>query len=77
MNVDDRPGVMAEIAGILGGHGISIASVIQHETDEEEPGDVVPLVIMTHNASEGACARHGGDRRLGSVAPGSVRMRVR
>ena len=31
-NVDDRPGVMAEITGILGRHRISIASVIQHET---------------------------------------------
>ena len=34
-NVDDRPGVMAEITGILGRHGISIASVIQHETEED------------------------------------------
>ena len=34
-NVDDRPGVMAEIAGILGRHNISIASVIQHETEED------------------------------------------
>ena len=28
-NVDDRPGVMAEIAGILGRQSISIASVIR------------------------------------------------
>ena len=27
---------MAEIAGILGRHSISIASVIQHETEEED-----------------------------------------
>ena len=52
-NVDDRPGVMAEIAGILGRHNISIASVIQHET-AEEAGGIVPLVIMTHTATEGA-----------------------
>ena len=53
-NVEDRPGVMAEIAGILGRHDISIASVIQHETDEEENRGTVPLVIMTHLASEGS-----------------------
>ena len=34
-NVDDRPGVMADIAGILGKHQISIASLIQHENEEE------------------------------------------
>ena len=33
-NVEDRPGVMADIAGVLGRHGISIASVIQHEAAE-------------------------------------------
>lgn len=31
--VEDRPSVLAEIAGVLGKHGISIASVIQHEPD--------------------------------------------
>ena len=43
--VPDRPGVMAEISGILGRHGVSIASLIQHETGRSGP---VPLVIMTH-----------------------------
>jgi len=42
----DRPGVMAEISGALGLHGISIASLIQHETGT---GTAVPLVIMTHH----------------------------
>ncbi len=53
-NVDDRPGVMAEIAGILGKYKISIASLIQHETEEEETS-CVPLVIMTHTAPEAQC----------------------
>ena len=52
-HVEDRPGVMAEITGILGRHKISIASVIQHETAEES-GGIVPLVIMTHATTEGA-----------------------
>ena len=68
---------MAEIAGILGRHDISIASVIQHETGEEEQG-VVSLVFMTHNASEGAMRRAmEAISVLSSVHPGSVRMRVR
>ncbi len=76
-NVDDRPGVLAEIAGILGRHEISIASVIQHET-EEEATNVVPLVIMTHSATEGAMrdAMTAIDR-LPYVHPRSIRMRVR
>lgn len=76
-NVDDRPGVMAEIAGILGRHKISISSVIQHETDEEAEG-IVPLVIMTHSATEGAMRQAMETINcLASVHPASVRMRVR
>ncbi len=75
--VDDRPGVIAELAGILGRHDISIASIIQHETEEEEQG-VVPLVFMTHTTTEGAVRRAMETITvLSSVHPGSVRMRVR
>jgi homoserine dehydrogenase len=51
--VQDRPGVLAEIARELAVHDISISSVIQHEALEEHEGDVVPLVIMTHSAVTG------------------------
>src|SRR5436190_1157870 len=54
--VDDHPGVLAEIAGALGRHNISIASVIQHEPNEHGASRTVPLVIMTHTATEGAAA---------------------
>ena len=51
--IADRPGVIAAIAHILGDHGISIASVIQHDTGDDAPPDSpVPLVIMTHAAAE-------------------------
>ena len=68
---------MAEITGVLGSFGISIASVIQHETAEEHQGSV-PLVIMTHTATEG-CMTQALEQigKLGCVRPGSVRMRVR
>jgi homoserine dehydrogenase len=76
-NVDDRPGVMSEITGILGRQKISIASVIQHET-EEEAGGMVPLVIMTHSAPEGAVSQAlTAIEQLSCVHPGSMRMRVR
>lgn len=76
-NVDDRPGVLAEIAGVLGRHEISIASVIQHETAEGTDG-VVPLVIMTHSATEGAVSEALDTiDRLPCIHVGSIRMRVR
>jgi homoserine dehydrogenase len=49
----DRPGVLAEIAHVLALHHISISSVIQHEALDEQEGDTVPLVIMTHTAGTG------------------------
>ncbi len=45
----DRPGVLSQIAGVLGDHGISIMSVLQQGRQE---GQTVPLIIMTHRASE-------------------------
>jgi homoserine dehydrogenase len=76
-NVDDRPGVLADLAGILGKHGISIASVIQHETEEGVEG-IVPLVIMTHTSSEGnIAAAVKAINQSACVHPGGVRMRVR
>lgn len=45
----DKPGVLAHIAGVLGNHKISIASVIQQE---EHRGEAVPVVMMTHLANE-------------------------
>ena len=54
LSVADRPGVLAQIAGKLGRHGISIASVIQHEPELDGEGGTVPLVIMTHIATEGS-----------------------
>jgi homoserine dehydrogenase len=53
--IPDRPGMIAKIAKVLGEHAISIASVIQHDPGDDAPADSpVPLVIMTHVASEAA-----------------------
>jgi homoserine dehydrogenase len=45
----DKPGVLARIAGILGRHQISIASVSQKE---RRAARIVPVVMMTHEARE-------------------------
>jgi homoserine dehydrogenase len=53
LQVEDRPGVLAEVAHELARHQISISSVIQHEAPDEEEGGSVLLVIMTHTAPTG------------------------
>jgi homoserine dehydrogenase len=76
-SVTDRPSVLAEIAGQLGKENISIASLIQHEA-EDAGQDVVPLVIMTHNTTEGAmCRAVDAIDRLTFLRGKSARMRVR
>ena len=45
----DRPGVLAQVAGILGQHDISLVSVLQKERARHE---AVPVVMMTHEARE-------------------------
>lgn len=56
-HVQDRPHVIADIADILGRNGISLSSVIQKEAAETKAGTqpypIVPLVFMTHRATEG------------------------
>ncbi len=52
MTVTDRPGVLAQIANVLGRHQISIATVIQKEADEE--AQTAEIVITTHQAQEKA-----------------------
>ena len=56
MQVIDQPGVMAEITGILGNNGVSIASIIQHKSENQNTNATVPLVIMSHNTTETAIA---------------------
>ena len=46
----DRPGVLAQVGGVLGNRNISIASAIQKETDEV--AQRAEIVLMTHRANE-------------------------
>ncbi len=45
----DKPGVFGQIASVLGRHGISIASLLQKEN---RVGEQVPVIVITHHASE-------------------------
>ncbi|MBN2505851.1 MAG: homoserine dehydrogenase [Verrucomicrobia bacterium] len=74
LDVIDRPGVLAQIAAILGRTRIGISSVIQPEGHE---GRSVPLILMTHDATDDAMrralARIG---RLAAVKASPVMVRV-
>ncbi len=69
LDVDDQPGVLAEVARTFGAHEVSIAQVWQ-----EGAGDHAQLVLITHRSREGALrettealATAPGVRRVASV----------
>lgn len=70
----DRPGVLSQVAGILGQHHISITSVLQKGRAAAE---AVPVVMMTHEARE-ADMRHAlaAIDKLPVVASKTVSIRV-
>lgn len=51
LEVDDQPGVLATIAGILSDGGVSVATVVQTTSED---GRTARLIIGTHRASEQA-----------------------
>ena len=70
----DRPGVLSRVAGILGQHDISIASVLQRERAANE---AVPIVMMTHEAREHDMRRAlAAIDRLPDVATATTMIRV-
>ena len=70
----DKPGVLARIAGVLGRHHISIASVHQKE---RRAARTVPVVMMTHDARESNVRRALETiDRLGFVKPPTVSIRT-
>ena len=78
LSVEDRPNVMAEVTGILGRHGISLATVIQPEAPEVDADSasvpIVPLIIMTHRTTAGslAAAERDLDRLVSVRSPRMV-----
>lgn len=56
LRVEDRPGVLAEIAAVFGSHGVSIRHVWQ-----EGLGDDAQLVFITHSAKDASLQASVGD----------------
>ncbi len=79
LTVANHPGTLAAIAAVLEKNAISIASVIQHESEVDgRPNDQVPLVIMTHEASEGSAkSATQAIQALPSVTGPVTRLRVK
>jgi len=74
LSLPDRAGMLAQVARILGDHGISIASVVQKE---ERSGQHVPVIIITHRTRE-ADMRQALQEidRLSIVGAPTVRLRI-
>lgn len=53
LEVEDRPGVLASVATILGQHGVSLATVLQHERSKAS-STPVPVILTTHPTPHGA-----------------------
>ena len=49
--VIDRPGVLADITAVFRDHQVSVESLLQRARD---PGESVPVVLVTHDTSEAA-----------------------
>jgi homoserine dehydrogenase len=72
--VQDRPGVLSRVAGILGDNDISIANVIQKGRGIRE---AVPVVMLTHEAREHDMrAALAAIDRLPDVATATTMVRV-
>jgi len=70
----DKPGVLANIADLLGRHNISIASVVQKERLEAH---IVPIVMLTHEAKEmGMQAALAKINKLPAIKKKSVVIRL-
>ena len=75
LTVDDTPGVLAQIAKVLGDNGVGILSVIQPELRDSEDG--APLVLTLHNSKLGTVqASLAQIAELESVRGEPVLMRV-
>lgn len=55
LDVADRPGVLAQVAGVFAAHGVSIEAVQQRQEPGEGAGRAV-LVVVTHSAPDAALA---------------------
>jgi homoserine dehydrogenase len=70
----DQPGVLAQVTGALGKHGISLSAVLQREGDGSQR---VPVVITTHTAAEGSLRQALREiDAFDSIQPPTVCLRI-
>jgi homoserine dehydrogenase len=71
----DKPGVLGQIATILGDAGISIEAMLQKESEDDK--SLAPIILLTHPVKErnmnGAIAKI---ESLPAIAGPVVRIRV-
>ncbi len=72
LDVDDLPGVLAQVAGVFAANGVSIESVRQQARGDED----AELVVVTHVATDGALADTVSSLRAAAVVR-SVRSVLR
>ncbi|TWU41243.1 Homoserine dehydrogenase [Novipirellula aureliae] len=79
LSVANHPGTLSAITAVLAKHKISIASVIQHESEDgATTANRVPLVIMTHATPAGAARRAADEiEALPAISGPVVRLRVK
>ncbi len=77
--VEDRPHVLADVTDVLGRNEISISSVRQDETpeDDEDGAGLARLVIMTHRTTGGRLATADKElRQLACIRGDSINLPV-
>jgi homoserine dehydrogenase len=71
---NDQPGVMAQVAAVLGKYRVSISAILQHESAEN---NFVPIVITTHMSQEGPLQQAIEEiNRLPVIQPPAACLRI-
>ena len=74
LSARDVPGVLADVTAALGHHGISLSAVLQRESNDSQ---MVPVVITTHRAREGAVRKALAEiDALATISPPTVCLRI-
>jgi homoserine dehydrogenase len=74
LNARDVPGVLADVTAALGRNGISLSAVLQRESNDSQ---MVPVVITTHLAREGAVRKALAEiDKLPTISPPTVCLRI-
>jgi len=82
ITAEDKPGVMADIAGIFGRHNISLEAILQKEPDaanaaDENAATLLPIVLLSHRVREGVMRQAIAEvEALASVPSTVILLRV-